>query len=64
MAKMNPIQIQKYLKGLDYPVSKEQLVHHAQQSGADDHVIATLRQLPGNNFNSPNDVSAALGKVA
>jgi hypothetical protein len=64
MAKVNPIQIQRYLKGLDYPVSKEQLVRHAEQSGADDQVLAALRQLPGNKFNSPNEVSEAFGKVA
>lgn len=36
MAKVNPVQIQKDLKGIDYPVSKQDLIKHAQQQGADE----------------------------
>jgi hypothetical protein len=36
MAKVNPIQLQKHLKGVDYPASKEQLVQYAQKQGADE----------------------------
>jgi len=42
MAKVNPIQLQKYLKGVDYPVGKKQLIEHAKRSGADENVYSTL----------------------
>ena len=38
MAKVNPIELQKHLQGVDYPASKEELIQHAQQQGADEKV--------------------------
>jgi hypothetical protein len=58
----NPIQLQKYLGGVDYPTDKKTLIERAKEKGADDDVIQTLRSLPVDRFNSPNDVSEALGK--
>lgn len=60
---VNPVQLQKYLGGLDYPVSREDLIRRAQERGADDKVLQTLRSLPTDRFNSPNDVSEAVGKI-
>ena len=59
---VNPIQLQKFLGGVDYPTDKDTLVKHAQGKGADDNVLRTLRELPMDRFNSPNDVSEAVGK--
>jgi hypothetical protein len=59
----NPIQLQKYLGGVDYPISKQDLIQHARAKGADDEVIRTLERLPFDEFNSPNDVSEAFGKI-
>lgn len=58
----NPIQLQKYLSGVDYPADKQTLVRTARDQGADDDVIKTLESLPSDRFNSPNDVSEAFGK--
>lgn len=63
MAKVNPIQLQKHLKGVDYPASKEQLVQHAQKQGADDNAISVLQQLPDEEYESPTDVSEAVGEI-
>jgi hypothetical protein len=63
MADVNPIQVQKFLKGVDYPTSKNDLVERAKQQGADDTVIETLQRMPSDEFNSPNDVSEAIGKM-
>lgn len=60
---INPIQLQKFLKGIDYPADKDTLVKTAQHNGADDRIIDTLKRLQQNDFNSPNDVSEALGKL-
>ncbi|MFB9432858.1 DUF2795 domain-containing protein [Streptoalloteichus tenebrarius] len=59
---VNPIQVQKFLKGIDYPATKDEVVKAAQSQGADDNVLDTLRNLPRDNFNSPNDISEAMGQ--
>lgn len=63
MAKVNPIQMQKYLKGMDYPASKQELLDHAKHSGADENVCSTLERLPDDNYETPADVSKAVGKI-
>ena len=60
---MNPVQVQKYLKGIDYPCTKDDLVKTAEREGADDDIIQTLEKMPEDKFNSPNDVSQAIGKI-
>lgn len=63
MAKVNPIQLQKHLKGMDYPASKQDLIKHAEQQGADDNVRSTLEQLPDEQYETPADVSKAVGEI-
>lgn len=58
---VNPIQIQKFLSGVDYPVSRDDLVATAEREGADDAVLQTLRDLPTDRFDSPTAVSSAMG---
>ena len=63
MAHVNPIQIQKYLKGVDYPASKAALLEKARSLGADEDVCASIEQLPDEDFQTPADVSQAFGKL-
>ncbi|MDM9383244.1 DUF2795 domain-containing protein [Chlorogloeopsis sp. ULAP01] len=63
MAKVNPIQLQKHLKGVDYPANKQQLIEHAQQQGADENAISVLQQIPDQEYQTPTDVSEAVGKI-
>ncbi|MFN8585795.1 MAG: DUF2795 domain-containing protein [Dehalococcoidia bacterium] len=63
MPEVNPINVQKFLGGIDYPVEKQQLVEHAQDQGADDEVGHALERPPMDRFNSPNDLSEAIGKL-
>ncbi len=63
MADVNPIQIEKYLKGVDYPADKQDLIKKAQQNGADQNVRDTLNALPDQKFDSPADVSKAVGAI-
>jgi hypothetical protein len=59
----NPVKIQKYLKHVDYPATKEDLIHEAEEEGADRDVIHTLQDLPEDQFNGPTDVSKAIGHM-
>jgi hypothetical protein len=58
----SPIELQKYLGGVDYPADKQTLVDTARSKGAPDDIVQTLQNLPSDRFNSPNDVSEAFGK--
>lgn len=63
MAKVNPIQVQKFLGGMDYPASKDEIVDHAKSKGADENVMDVLEQLPEDDYQTPADVSKAIGKI-
>lgn len=64
MAKANPVQIQKHLKGVDYPANKQDLIQHAQRQGADEKVISLLEQLPENEeYENPTDLNKAIGEI-
>jgi hypothetical protein len=56
----NPIQIQKFLGGIDYPASKETLVSRAKESGADSNVLDALQNIPDKEYDSPTAVSSAV----
>lgn len=53
MARVNPIQIQKYLTGVNYPASKQDLLKHAKDQGADDNVQQMLQQIPDQQYQTP-----------
>ena len=63
MAAANPIQVQKFLGGMNYPANKDEIVKHAKSKGADDKIMETLEQLPEESFETPADVSKAIGKI-
>lgn len=63
MEAVNPIQVQKFLAGMHYPASKDEIVDHAKSHGADDNVMQTLQQLPDEGFETPADVSQAIGQI-
>lgn len=60
MAKLNPIDLQKALKGVNYPASKDDLIRAAQDNGAADDVMAALKGLGDDHFNTPADVTEAV----
>jgi hypothetical protein len=63
MAKVNPVQAQKFLRGVDYPASKGDLVKHAEQQGADENVLDVLRRIPDREYDGPNAVSKEISEV-
>jgi hypothetical protein len=63
MSAVNPVQVQKFLGGIDYPATKDQILETARRRGADDNVMQALQQLPKREYNGPNAVSEELGRV-
>lgn len=60
MADLSPIDVQKALKGADYPASLDDLVSLAKRNGADDEVVDKLSSAESQQFDGPNDVQKAL----
>jgi hypothetical protein len=63
MANVNPRDVEKSLKGIDFPAKKEDLVKHAQQHGADQEVVQTIKKLPEEEFHNAADVTKAIGEM-
>ncbi|WP_411557688.1 DUF2795 domain-containing protein [Plantibacter sp. MPB07] len=55
-----PIELQKYLSGVDYPASRDELVRTAHDQGAPDDVIEALEQADQDEFDGPTAVSSAV----
>jgi hypothetical protein len=58
---VNPIDVQKHLKGVSYPASRDDLVSAAESNGAPDEIVSRLRGLDRDRFDGPNEVMKALG---
>ncbi|GET40392.1 DUF2795 domain-containing protein [Microseira wollei] len=63
MAQLNPVQLQKHLKGVDYPARKQDLINHVRQKGADEAAISALEKLPDREFKNPIEVSQAIADL-
>ena len=60
--KASPAAIERYLKGIDFPVkSKNDLVTHAKKNGAPDDVIYVLEHFEDKEYHSPIDVAKEVG---
>lgn len=63
MARANPVEVEKSLKGIDFPAKKDDLVKHAKQHGANQDVLETIQQLPKEEFFNAADVAKAIGEM-
>lgn len=61
--KPNPIQLQKHLKGVSYPASRQDLLKAADANGANEEISSFLEQLPDQEYQTPADVNEAYGKL-
>jgi hypothetical protein len=59
---VNPIQLQRYLQGVNYPANKEDLLSAAEKNDAPDDVVEEIRSLSGEEFDGPDQVMKAFGQ--
>ncbi|MEZ0075869.1 DUF2795 domain-containing protein [Planotetraspora sp. GP83] len=60
----NPIELQKHLKGVDYPAGKSDLVQAARDHGAGDDLVKALEKIPDRQYDGPNAVSKAVTEAS
>lgn len=58
----NPIELQRALKGVDYPATRGALVSAARNAQADDTIVDALMRIPERNYEDPAQVSEAVAK--
>jgi hypothetical protein len=57
---VNPIEVQKHLKGVDYPASRDDIVSAARSNDAPDDVVSALESMRDDRFDGPDDVMRSL----
>ncbi|SOZ39901.1 DUF2795 domain-containing protein [Cupriavidus neocaledonicus] len=58
----NPIELQRALKGVDYPATREQLVDKAREAGADEAITRALEAIDDREYEDPAQVSEAVAR--
>jgi uncharacterized protein DUF2795 len=62
MALADFIKMQKYLGGINYPATKQQLIEHARSNHADQEVLNALLEFPDGEYSGPDQVSKAVAE--
>jgi hypothetical protein len=60
MALADFIKVQKFLGGIHYPATKQQLVDQALGNQADDEALSALTGMPEREYSGPDEVSRAI----
>ena len=60
MALADFIKVQKFLGGIHYPATKQQLVDQALGNKADDEALSALTGMPEREYGGPDEVSRAM----
>lgn len=57
----SPANVQKFLKGVSYPASKDDLLRQARDNPAPEEIIRTIEQFDVDEYGGPQDVMKAYG---
>jgi len=58
----SPSNISHYLKGIDFPATKDQLLEHAQENDAEQDVLDKIESMPDEEYQSMADVMKGYGE--
>lgn len=59
----SPVEIEKYLGGLEFPALKKEIVEKIKSNTDDQSIISLAEDLPDQRYDSPNDIWRELGKM-
>jgi hypothetical protein len=60
ITKVNPAQLRKNLRRVNYPLSKKDLIKFAEEKGVDEHILRALRSLPSKEYQTVDEVNEAI----
>ncbi len=61
MAEMRSADIERYLRDVNFPAEKREIVEQARRHNAPDEVVRALDRLPEQRFNSSMEVTRGMG---
>jgi Protein of unknown function (DUF2795)/Ion channel len=56
-------EVEQFLQGLDYPISKEEIVKQAEEQVADGNLHSTLERLPNRKYETPTAVNQVVDEL-
>ena len=56
------IKVYRFLRGIRYPATKQQLVDLARSNQADEEALSSLREMPEGEYGSPDEVSRVIAE--
>jgi hypothetical protein len=59
----SPANLQKYLRDVGYPASKDDLLEQARRNEAPKEILETIQRLPEDQFGGPQDVMKGYGEI-
>jgi hypothetical protein len=59
----NPVEIQKFLSGVDYPAPKQDIISKAEENNAPEEIMDLLKQLPDMEYSRPTDVTREISQL-
>lgn len=63
MGGASPSNIAHYLKGIDFPATKQDLVSYAEDNNAPDEVLDVLEDMPDQEYTSMADLMQGVAQV-
>ena len=60
LGNLGPADVHKYLEGVNFPASKEEVAAAAESNGAPQALVEQIRALGPEQFTSPDEVVSAL----
>ena len=51
------IKVYRFLRGIRYPATKQQLMERARDNQADDETLGVLSEMPEGEYSGPNELS-------
>ncbi|WP_428486847.1 DUF2795 domain-containing protein [Rhodopila sp.] len=60
----SPVNITHFLKGIDFPAKRDDLLRHARQNHAEQEVLREIEQMPNQDYGSMADVMKGFGKAS
>jgi Protein of unknown function (DUF2795) len=56
------IKVYRFLRGIRYPATKQQLVDQARSNQADEEALSSLREMPEGEYSGPDEVSRVIAE--
>lgn len=58
-----PLEIQKILNNMDFPINRHDIIEQERKSGAIPDILRELGMLPDKNYNSIEDIAKELHRI-